>query len=195
MGNKRGHHQPRIIGKKTPPMGEPPAVLMINPKYEVNVVKTIRTCSCFGVGQLWFTGDRVKEPGEGQRLPREERMKAYQDVDLINFDYPFDMFPKVPVVGVEVQPGAVPLPQFEHPENALYMFGPEDGGLSSMERRHVHHFVSIPTRHCLNLAVAVSLVLYDRQAKLHPEATLDDLLKDEQRGFIEDPQTLQEMRR
>jgi tRNA(Leu) C34 or U34 (ribose-2'-O)-methylase TrmL len=34
-----------------------------------------------------------------------------------------------------------------------------------VDLRHCHRFVRIPTRHCLNLATAVSTVLYDRHLK------------------------------
>ena len=52
--------------------------------------------------------------------------------------------------------------------------------------RHCHRFVVIPTAHCMNLASAVSTVLYDRSAK-RINAGLEDpvLFEDEQRGFID----------
>ena len=68
---------------------------------------------------------------------------------------------------MELRPDAEPLLTFEHPENALYVFGPEDGGLPKPIRVLCHRFVVIPTRHCLNLAAAVNVVLYDRLLKRH----------------------------
>jgi hypothetical protein len=47
------------------------------------------------------------------------------------------------------------LPAFRHPEKAVYIFGPEDGGLDRAWLTRCHRFVRIPTRHCLNLACAV----------------------------------------
>ena len=65
-----------------------------------------------------------------KRLPREERMKGYKDVDLIQFDYFFDQFPEDTVpVAIELRPNAEALPAFVHPEKALYIFGPEDGSI------------------------------------------------------------------
>ena len=52
--------------------------------------------------QVWFTGNRIKLE-EGERLPREERMKGYKNVDLIQYDYPFDHFGKgVTPVAIEL---------------------------------------------------------------------------------------------
>jgi tRNA C32,U32 (ribose-2'-O)-methylase TrmJ len=42
-----------------PARGQPPAVALIDPKYPHNVGAALRACSCWGVGQLWWTGDRV----------------------------------------------------------------------------------------------------------------------------------------
>jgi len=98
-------------------------------------------------------------------MPREERMKGYSKVEIIQYDYFFEQFPGCVPVGVEVLPGAEMLPNFEHPENALYVFGPEDGGLTRIERALCHKFVFIPMKHCANLAASVYLILYDRLLK------------------------------
>lgn len=153
--------------KDAKPVGITPAIALINPKYDHNVGATVRAASCFGIRQVFFTGDRINIDSEkGKRLPREERMKGYADVDLIQFDYPFDAFaPDVTPVAVEVQESAEVMPFFEHPENPLYVFGPEDGSLDRAVLRHCHRFVILPTRHCVNLAAAVYLTLYDRHVK------------------------------
>lgn len=156
-----------LLGKKAPKMGVAPSIALINPKFPHNVGAAIRIASCYGASQVWYTGDRIELAlGEKKRLPREERMKGYQDVDLIQNDYFFDQFGSdVVPVAIEVRENAEPLHQFEHPENALYVFGPEDGSIPKVYLRHCHRFVVIPTRHCLNLAMAVGTVLYDRIAK------------------------------
>lgn len=92
-------------------------------------------------------------------------MKGYSDVELIQFDYPFDAFREAVPVAVEVRDNSESLHNFIHPDKALYVFGPEDGGLDRVTLQHCHRFVIIPTRHCVNLAAAVYLVLYDRHIK------------------------------
>ncbi len=65
-----------------------------------------------------------------------------------------------------------------------YVFGPEDGSIPPVLRRHCHRFVSIPTKHCTNLAAAVYTVLYDRILK-HYQLTGEKPVLDEQRGFVD----------
>ena len=101
------------------------------------------------------------------RLPREERMKGYQKVEVIHNDQYWKAFDKIDVtpVAIEVRPNSENLVHFEHPENALYIFGPEDGSLPKSVLNWAHSFVTIPTAHCLNLAAAVNVILYDRRLK------------------------------
>jgi tRNA G18 (ribose-2'-O)-methylase SpoU len=66
------------------------------------------------------------------------------------------------LVGVELLDDATELPSFHHPPSAAYVLGPERSGLSPAMRQRCRHFVRIPTRFALNLAVAGALVLYDR---------------------------------
>ena len=66
------------------------------------------------------------------------------------------------LVGVELIDGATDLPSFRHPLSAAYVLGPERSGLSPAMQQRCRHFVRIPTRFALNLAVAGALVLYDR---------------------------------
>ena len=152
------------IGKSCKIMGVAPSIILTDPKYAHNVASIVRLASAFGLKQVWYTGNRVRMEIESKgKLPREERMKGYKDVDLINFDYPFDQFENVVPVGVELRPNAENLLEFNHPENAVYVFGPEDGSLSYTHKMHCHRFVYIPVFHCLNLATSVSAILWDRK--------------------------------
>jgi tRNA C32,U32 (ribose-2'-O)-methylase TrmJ len=88
---------------------------------------------------------------------------GYRAVALANDQYPFDRF-RTPVtfVAAELCPGSEPLTTFEHPEHAVYVFGPEDGGITKNWRGLCHRFVHIQANHCLNLAVAAGCVLAHR---------------------------------
>lgn len=153
--------------KDTKLIDHTPSIILCNPKYPHNVGAAVRAASCFGVKNILFTGSRVSlEAKKGYRLPREERMKGYKDVTLLNDEYPFNRFSNVIPVAVEVRPNSEPLPLFKHPENAVYVFGPEDGSIPQVYLQHCHRFIVIPSKHCLNLAAAVYLILYDRISKL-----------------------------
>jgi tRNA(Leu) C34 or U34 (ribose-2'-O)-methylase TrmL len=182
-----------VWGKDAPEHGVAPAILLINPKYAENVAKVVRLASCYGIEQIWWTGSRVDLDVAGKkRLPREERMRGYRDVSMIQHDYPFDQFPNnVIPVAIEVREHSESL--FEHPPNSVYVFGPEDGAINSVLLAHCHRFVVIPTRHCLNLATAVATVLWDRQYKQYRRGELDPLTTPgafEKRGFVETQSSL-----
>lgn len=150
-----------------------PAIVLHQPKYPHNVGQVVRLASAFGIPQVWYSGERVRE-ALGARLPREERMRRYADVTLINHPDPLtricEAIPGVQPVAVELRPGAESVVDFIHPEGpAVYVFGPEDGSLPGPVLKRCHRFVVIPSFECLNLATSVGVLLYDRMAKLAPE--------------------------
>src|SRR6266700_4445549 len=158
----RGRHAgPRIVEREQENDMRAPGVVLIDPKFSHNVGATIRACSCFGIESLVWTGSRI-ELSKYQRLPREERMKGYRSVQFENHPRPFDLFEHFTPVCVEVYEQSEPLTTFEHPENALYVFGPEDGKVPQVIRRLCDRFVHISAHFCLNLSAAVNVVLAHR---------------------------------
>lgn len=144
----------------------PAAVVLMNPKHPHNLAAAIRACSCFGVNNLRWTGTRVALDTM-ERLPREMRMKDYDDVDWQVDNKPLDEFTGrfyTPVC-VELVPGAENLASFNHPAKAVYVFGPEDGEVPQVIRKLCHRFVAVPSKTCLNLAATINVVLYDRLIK------------------------------
>lgn len=156
-------------GKEVRVIPASPAVVLTDPKYPHNLGQTVRALSCFGVSQLWWSGKRMMKALEGMdRIPREERMRGYSDVSILHHDRPLECFAankKIIPVAIELRNNSEDLCYFEHPENAVYIFGPEDGSIDQGTLRNCHRFVKIPTRHCTNLSAAVYLVLYDRMLK------------------------------
>lgn len=177
-------HNPRDRGS-SPCVPSMIAVHLCNPKVPHNVGGAIRACAIFGASRLTWDGDRVLDERHvvgattcskrKWRLPREERMKAYE----VNWGMSEDGLLRAVREGmtpvcVEIVRSAELLPTFNHPENAVYVFGPEDGTIGRFEREACHRFVRIPSKHCLNLAAAVNVVLYDRLAKAM-KLRVDDL--------------------
>ncbi len=70
------------------------------------------------------------------------------------------------LVGVELLDEAVDLPSFRHPPRAAYVLGPELGSLSPELIQRCDHVVKIPTRFCVNVAMAGAIVMYDRYRAL-----------------------------
>jgi tRNA(Leu) C34 or U34 (ribose-2'-O)-methylase TrmL len=92
-------------------------------------------------------------------------------------------------VCIELLENSEALTTFVHPENAVYVFGPEDGGVPQVLRRFCHRFVNIQSAHCLNLSAAINVILHDRKAKrqlsgLEPILSSTEMLN-EHRGPME----------
>jgi tRNA(Leu) C34 or U34 (ribose-2'-O)-methylase TrmL len=108
---------------------------------------------------------------QGDRTPVRactDTMKAWRHIPVVRGDdlhamIPFDTVP----VAIDLVDGAVELPAYQHPLRAFYVFGPEDGTLGRSVLEWCEHRVVVPTRHCMNLAATVNVVLYDRMAKAH----------------------------
>ncbi|MEZ5843390.1 MAG: RNA methyltransferase [Hyphomicrobiaceae bacterium] len=66
------------------------------------------------------------------------------------------------LVGVELLDEAIDLPSFRHPLKAAYVLGPEAGSLSPALLERCDYTVKIPTRFCVNVAMAGAIVMYDR---------------------------------
>lgn len=180
----------------TAPRGVTPAVVLINPKYPHNVAAAMRAASCWGARQVWYTGMRMqRELDKLSRIPREERMKGFREVKILHDYRPLDAFPAGAVpVAVEVRENAECLTFFDHPEHAVYVFGPEDGSIPKPVLHCCHRFLYIPTHHCLNLSQAVNLVLghrhfYAQWTGREPVPTLREVLR-EDRGLARPTPTL-----
>lgn len=70
------------------------------------------------------------------------------------------------LVGVELSDEAIDLPSFRHPLRAAYVLGPEHGALSPGLMERCAYVVKIPTRFCINVAMAGAIVMYDRTISL-----------------------------
>lgn len=70
------------------------------------------------------------------------------------------------LVGIELVDGAVDLMRFRHPPRAAYILGPEKGELSRDIVERCDRVIKIPTRFCINVAMAGAIVMYDRVLSL-----------------------------
>ncbi|MBT3135458.1 RNA methyltransferase [Alteromonas sp. ALT199] len=138
------------------------SVGLVNPKNPVNVASILRAAGCYGVASVFYTGQRY-------RLAKDFNAdtKAFHKViPTIGVDSLREVVPEgASVVAVELVEGATPLPMFEHPENAFYILGPEDGSISSDILSWCDHVVYVPTYSCMNLAATANVLLYDRLSK------------------------------
>jgi tRNA G18 (ribose-2'-O)-methylase SpoU len=82
--------------------------------------------------------------------------------NLDEFNMPFGCR----LIGIEITEDAVDLPSFTHPLAAAYVLGAERDSLSPALQARCDFIVKIPTKFCVNLAVAGAIVMYDRMISL-----------------------------
>jgi len=143
-------------------LSEQAAIGLINPKSPENVGSVLRAAGCYGVNTIYYTGTRFERAAKYQ-LDTKQRsdtiaLKAAESVLACRQ-------PGQQLVCVELAEGAIPLPEFQHPAQALYVFGPEDGSIDQTLIDAADAVVYVPTIGCMNLAATVNVLLYDRLAK------------------------------
>ena len=134
---------------------------LYKPKSRVNVGSALRAVHCYGAASMMVEGARGDVVKGGANVFSTQKHTPLFMVDDLIKSRPFD----TQVVVVDLIPGATPLHEFEHPERAMYIFGPEDGTLGKRHTDLAQHVVYVPTKGCMNLAATVNVVLYDRAAK------------------------------
>jgi tRNA (guanosine-2'-O-)-methyltransferase len=134
-----------------------------NTKTAVNVGTLWRSAYLMGAAFMFTIGRRYKrQSSDTVGAVRHIPLFHYETfADFYEHGLPYDCR----LVGVELVPGAIPLPVYPHPDRCVYLLGAEDGGLSRAAQQACHETLIIPTATSLNVAVAGSLVLYDRLAK------------------------------
>jgi tRNA(Leu) C34 or U34 (ribose-2'-O)-methylase TrmL len=137
-------------------------VALYSPKDAVNIGGAMRAAMCFGAAAVQIFGPPRPHPKRDRptRGPTDTQ-KAWKHLPLMVQEQLLRPAGST-LVAVEIDDGAVALPAFEHPESAVYAFGPEDGCLPDIGADVT---VAMPSAFCLNLAAAVNVLLYDRVAK------------------------------
>jgi len=148
---------------------------IINPKSPENMGSILRAAGCYQAQSIRYTGERYARAKAFSTDTKNTHLKIAVTqvptiIDPINDKHLIK-------VAVELVEGAIPLPLFEHPEQALYIFGPEDGSIEQGVVDQCNHVVYIPTVGCMNLAATVNVLLYDRMAKMTIMPVDDEMIK------------------
>ena len=146
---------------------------LTNPKSPSNVGAVMRAAGCYCVEQVLYTGKRYANAVKFNGLKHNTDTKNARDKiplkaadNFENIESLRTFLPKsTKIICVDLVEGATPLPHFQHPEQALYIFGPEDGTISQEVINNADYVVYVPTVGCMNLAASVNVLLYDRLAK------------------------------
>lgn len=154
------------------------AIGLVNPKSPTNVGGIMRAVGCYSADAVFYTGKRYElAASNGSAQYNTDTKLASQSIAKTKVESLVDAVPdEVKIVCVDLVEGAVPLPDFQHPEKALYIFGPEDGTISQQIVNRADAVVYVPTIGCMNLAASVNVLLYDRLAKSTSIAS-DELIR------------------
>ena len=144
---------------------------LINPKSPDNVGSVLRAAGCYGAEKIYYTGDRYHFAKQFKTDTKNRHVEIPTiQIDDIDTETPSTMKKVV----IELVENAIPLPQFKHPKDVVYIFGPEDGSVPQSVVDQADAVVYIPTKGCMNLAATANVVLYDRLSKSQLTFTTDN---------------------
>ena len=132
-------------------------------KNSVNYGTLFRTAQIMNADFLFLIGCRFKpQASDTMKSWRHLPVFTYDTVEDFNKHRPYDC----KLVGVELDKKAIPIKDYSHPKKAMYLLGAEDHGLSKEVIALCQDVVVLPGERSMNVAVAGSIVLFDRQQKL-----------------------------
>ncbi len=138
--------------------------------YGIGIYETKETTN---VGTLWrsamnFGADFIFTIGARYKKQRTDTCKTWRNIPLFAYENWEDFMKHLPkdceLVFIEQTDDSKDLKEFNHPKQAIYILGAEDYGVPK-ELMFGHRKVEIDSPMCLNVAVAGSIVMYDRKTK------------------------------
>ena len=138
---------------------------VFQPKFCENVGTLYRSAHIFGASFIYTIGRRYREQAS-------DTTKAHKSIPFYHYVSMEDFLANIPrecrVVCVENSKNAWPIKNFVHPERAAYLIGSEDNGIPpKILEKYMN--VILPGKMCMNLAVAGSLVMFDRFQKTNKD--------------------------
>lgn len=130
-----------------------------NGKTPENLGVLWRTAQNMGASFIFTIGNRYSK----QACDTHNAVKSIPYYHYETFDDFLKNIPKgARIVGIELTDSAEELSSFNHPRRCVYLLGAEDHGLSNKAIDSAHFLVKFKSTLSLNVAVAGSIVLYDR---------------------------------
>ncbi|MEG2071405.1 MAG: RNA methyltransferase [Bacteroidales bacterium] len=126
------------------------------------------------IGTLWRSAHIMGASfifliGRKYEMPYTDTMRSWKHIPLFEYkdlNHLRESLPKdSKLIGVELDERSLPLTTYQHPERALYLLGAEDYGLSKEALNLCDEIIQLPGNNSLNVAVAGSIVIYDRLLK------------------------------
>ena len=135
---------------------------ILNNVNELNIGTLWRSAYVLGASFI-FTIDRKYKTQSSDVSAAWTKIPLYHYETFTDFKCHLPFSTKI--IGVEMGEGAVAIGQFEHPDMAVYLLGNEQRGLSKKITEQCHSLIKLPGEFSMNVAVAGSIVMYDRNNK------------------------------
>lgn len=127
-----------------------------------NIGTLWRSAFVLGASYIFTVDKKYKRQGSDVK-------NAWASIPLYHFKTMTDLKNHLPystkLVGIEFAETATAIKNFDHPIRAVYLLGSETIGLPPAVMAECHDIVKLPGSQSLNVAVAGSLVMYDRLSK------------------------------
>lgn len=132
------------------------------PKTSENIGTLIRSAKNFGADYVFTIGKRYKKQCSDVGLSGV--------IPIFNFETVTEFLKSIPpcekITAIELVDNSIKLKEYKHRNTGCYILGSEDGGLpNEILNNDRFEFVEIEGGKSLNVAVAGSIVLYDRIIK------------------------------
>lgn len=135
----------------------------LNMKTSQNYGTLFRTAQVLEADFIFLIGCRFKiQSSDTMKSWKHIPAFVYEDFKDFNDHRPHDC----KLVGIELIKSAIPIKEYKHPKQACYLLGAEDNGLTREAMDHCQDIIYLPGERSLNVAVAGSIVLFDRINKL-----------------------------
>lgn len=126
---------------------------------ELNIGTLWRSAYILGASFI-FTIDKKYKPQSSDITAAWTKIPLYHYSSFSDFK---DHLPfSTKIVGVEMGERSISLGMFQHPASAVYLLGNEQCGLQANITQQCHSLIKLPGDFSLNVAVAGSIVMYDR---------------------------------
>ena len=137
-------------------------------KTEHNIGTLWRNAYIFGASFVFTVGTRYRrQASDTLKAVRHVPLYHYADIDDLIAHLPNSC----PLIGVELTDDAQDVATFKHPQRACYLLGAEDHGLSPNVLAQCHSLIKLPGKYSMNVAVAGTLIMYERQRVEGPSKT------------------------
>jgi len=133
-------------------------IAFFEPKFEENIGTAIRSAHCFGTDFICLIGKRFRKTPT-DTMASERHIPIYEYKDLKDFQSNLPIGCELVVVECDGED----IKDFRHPLRAIYLLGGEDRTVPKLTGKRVR----FPTSHPLNMAMAATLISYDRIIKAY----------------------------